>query len=248
MFSLAVLGQSREGLAARGDAPSSIRGSVGPTGPAGPKGPAGPPGPQGPEGPRGSQGPLGPQGAVGPRGCTGPEGLIGPQGELGPMGPIGPAGLDGAAGPAGPMGLQGVPGPSYNIYLFSETYRHSVSMRALEGIQFDAATPYTPLESGIVYSIYGDPTVGGRFTVPADGIYQIAYSAQFEGGAHVCLMTGREGLLDQVVSIGASGVPSMMLMHLSAGDQLMVAPDADDLLAGDGVAHSAYIMIQKVNH
>jgi hypothetical protein len=90
-----------------GDAPVTLSGPQGQTGPTG----------FGPTGLTGDTGPTGRTGATGPAGVTGPTGRTGPTGPTGPQGIPGTAVNTGATGPTGrtgPTGPQGIPGTASN--------------------------------------------------------------------------------------------------------------------------------------
>lgn len=197
-------------------------GSVGPTGPAGATGPTGASGTAGATGPTGAAGSTGPTGSAGATGPTGPTGATGTAGATGGTGPTGPTGTTGATGATGPSALT----TKGDLATFDTAVaRLPVGANGLTVVADSALTPgigwkvlpgtilksqvYAPVTLavytlGTTLAALDTTNLTLAFTVPANGIVDILFSAE-------CQI---------VTASGVGGQTSIGVLNHSGGAQL----------------------------
>ena len=160
-------------------------------------------------GKRGTPGATGAQGLIGPRGLPGEDGSTGPTGAMGAMGatgqgPTGDAGVTGAIGAQGPVGPTGLGAAAASAFLttvkdFTQNFDTSFTFT---GIAFD----HNEVTTGGFVHVPGAST----FTVPVDGVYQVAYN--------VFCNPGGPPTASYAVEVALADVTSSSLFDISFGE------------------------------
>ena len=172
-----------------GSGAQGIQGVQGNTGIQGSVGNQGTQGVQGNQGTQGIQGLTGVQGIQGNTGNTGSQGIQGSQGTQGIQGNFGPQGVQGIAGavaaqglqgPQGTQGIQGIIGAQgaggTTAYYGSW---HSTQNQTALATNTAYAITYNVTDLAFGWNL----TNSSRLVCPANGVYNIQYSAQFHNGS-----------------------------------------------------------------
>jgi hypothetical protein len=205
-------------------------------------------------GKRGARGPAGKRGASGATGAVGPKGAdggTGPAGAAGLVGPAGPAGPAGDAGPEGPEGVPGPPGPASPTE-FAQFFAlmppdNAATVAPGTDVDFPQDGPTSP---GIART--GPDT----FTLPAVGVYRVAFAVSVDEAGQLILtldgadlaytVAGRATGTSQIVGealVETTSIDSILTVRNPAGNStaLTVTP-----LAGGTRPVSATLLIERL--
>lgn len=177
----------------------------------------------------------------------GPAGAPGAAGATGPRGEPGASGVPGPSGPSGAPGADGAPGAVFAGDFFSANGASVLFQMASDG----ANVPFPSGQLGEGVSV--DEATDSVFTVANSGTYRVTYQLELDGlplvGTSWVRVNGevRDELLDRSGSSGQTTWSGDALLHLDAGDQLVVQLGDNVLYALMATDAATRLVIQQVS-